>query len=210
MIHYLTIFISILIITIVIINWNSIVAYAKLEKFDILSDRDQYETDQSYKSNSDKSNPLYNTGLSYQPAQSLSCCLIEKKYLPDTTNRYGGSFKYKYKKLENENCDLKLFRLDSNKQLFYDGENGWSNEYCTNKKSNLGSCRYVNKECIDFVSKDFCKKYNMTWSSERTCHDPLEFKWIDRINLKLPTIKDDGKYVMFNKESDLSQTKNNQ
>jgi hypothetical protein len=200
----LTIFISILIVIIIIINWNSICN--KNEKFDILSN--QYiETSHSYKSKSDKSKPSYHTGLSYQPANSLACCLVEKKYLPDNTNQFGGSFKYKYKKLENENCDLKLFRLDSNKQLLFEGENEWSNEYCSNKTNKLGSCRYINKECIDFVSPEFCKKLNMTWS-EKSCHDPLEFKWVDRINLKIPKLKSDGKFVLFDKESDLSKIKN--
>ena len=46
----------------------------------------------------------------------------------------------------------------------------------------------------------------MTWS-EKTCHNPLEFKWEDKINLKLPKLKDDGKYVLFNKESNLSKIK---
>lgn len=206
--HNLNIFISILIIVIIVINWNSLYTSSKPENFDILSDINNNETSESYKSDTDKSKPLYHTGLSYQPALSLSCCLVEKKYLPDNINQYGGSFKYKYKKLKNENCDLKLFRLDSNKQLFFEGENEWSNKYCSNNKNKnkLGSCRYVNKECIDFTTIDFCKKYNMTWS-EKTCRDPLAFKWVDKINLKLPKSKDDGKFILFNKESNLSPTK---
>lgn len=194
----LCILISILIILIVIINWKIV-----CENFDILSDKDQYETNKNYKSDTDNTKPEYQSGLLYKPAISLSCCLIEKKYLPDQTNQSGGKFKYKLKKLENENCDLKLFRLDSNKQLFFDGENGWSNEYCSNNLNKLGSCRYVNKECIDFVPLEFCKKYNMTWS-EKSCHDPLEYKWVDKINLKLPKLKDDGTYTMFNKKSNLT------
>jgi len=186
-------------ILIIIINWKSI-----CENFDILSDKDQTEFNQKYKSDIDKTKPIYQSGLLYQPANKISCCLIEKKYLPDQTNEFGGSFKYKFKKLENENCDLKLFRLDSNKQLYFDGENGWSNEYCSNDIKKIGSCRYVNKECIDFVPEDFCKKYKMTWS-EKSCHDPLEYKWVDRINLQIPKLKGDGKYVMFDKKLDLSK-----
>ena len=85
-------------ILIIIINWKSL-----CENFDILSDKDH-----KYKSDIDKTKPIYQSGLLYQPANKLSCCLIEKKYLPDQTNEFGGSFKYKFKKLENENCDLKL------------------------------------------------------------------------------------------------------
>jgi hypothetical protein len=186
-------------ILIIIINWKSM-----CENFDILSDKDQTETNQKYKSNIDKTIPKYQSELSYQPVNKLSCCLVEKKYLPDNTNQLGGSFKYKFKKLENENCDLKLFRLDSNKQLFFDGENSWSNEFCSNDNKKIGSCRFVNKECIDFVTPDFCKKYNMTWS-EKSCHDPLNYQWEDKINLKLPRLTDDGKIIIFNKKSDLSK-----
>jgi len=40
----------------------------------------------------------------------------------------------------------------------------------------------------------------MTWS-EKSCHDPLDYQWIDRINLKLPKLKDDGKFIMFDKKN---------
>lgn len=190
----LIILISILII---IINWNLL-----CEKFDILSDNYQAEINHKFQSEIDKTKSKYQSELSYQPVNKISCCLVNKKYLPDENNQLGGSFKYKFKKLENENCDLKLFRLDSNKQLFFDGENGWSNDFCSNDNKKIGSCRFVNKECIDFVQQDFCKKYNMTWS-EKSCHDPLDYLWIDRINLKLPKLKDDGKFIMFDKKSEM-------
>ncbi len=186
-------------ILILIINCKSL-----CENFDILSDKDQTENYKKYKSDKDDSKSIYQTDLSYQPLSNLSCCLVEKKYLPDNSNQLGGRFKYKFKKLENENCDLKLFRLDSNKQLFFDGENGWSNDLCSNDNKKIGSCRFVNKECIDFVSPDFCKKYNMTWS-EKSCHDPLNYKWEDKINYKIPKLADDGKIIIFNKKSDLAK-----
>ncbi len=177
------------------------------EKFDILSNIDK-ETDAKYKSDYDSSKPTYTSSLTYNPKLKMSCCLVKKKYLPNN-NLYGGAFKYTYKPLENENCDLKLYRLDSNAQLFIDGENNWSNQNCkTNANNNkLGSCRNINKECIDFVTQDYCSKYKMTWS-EKTCHDPLEYKWVDRINLKLPKLKDDGAYVMFDKVSKLGKIVN--
>jgi hypothetical protein len=122
--------------------------------------------------------------------------LIEKKYLPDSSNRYGGSFKYIYSKMSNEMCDINKYESDNNQQLFIDSYNGWLNEKCDSQTNNIGSCRNINKECIDFVQQDFCKKYNMTWS-EKSCHDPLDYQWVDRINLKLPKLKDDGKFIMF-------------
>ncbi len=172
------------------------------EMFDILNSIDTTNTDTNaeYKSQktTESTKTTYSSSLTYYPKLSMKCCLVEKKYLPDNTKMFGGKFQYTYKPLENENCDLKLYRLDSNKQLFIDGENNWSNQICNANNKQLGSCRNVNKECIDFVSKDYCSKYKMTWS-EKTCHDPLEYKWVDRINLKLPKLKDDGTYVMFDK-----------
>ena len=139
-------------ILIIIINWKSL-----YENFDILSDNDQTENYQKYKSDTDKSISNFQSELSYEPANKLSCCLVEKKYLSDQTNELGGRFKYKFKKLENENCNLKLFRLDSNKQLFFDGENGWSNQFCSNDNKNIGSCRFVNKEVN--VSSNFWRTF---------------------------------------------------
>ena len=36
----------------------------------------------------------------------------------------------------------------------------------------LGSCRNGYNECIEFVDKEFCNKYNMLWSNQ-TCNDPI-------------------------------------
>ena len=115
----------------------------------------------------------------------LECCLVEKKYVEDETNPSGGSFKYDFKKLTNVNCDLSKTVLNSSRQIFIDGENNWSNEYCTNNNNILGSCRNINKECIDFVDKNFCANYKMTWS-KKSCHDPLDFVWEDRTSALRP------------------------
>jgi hypothetical protein len=167
------------------------------EKFDILSDNN-FITNHSYKS--DNTQPQeYISELTYQPKITRDCCLVEKKYVPDVNNEFGGNFKYKYKKLSNENCDLKLFRLDNNKQLFFENENNWSNEKCNNNIINgIGSCRNVNKECIDFVDKTFCDQYKMTWS-KKTCNNSLNYKWHDTQKNKLPqkAIPFDGTFKMF-------------
>ena len=126
------------------------------------------------------------------------CCLVEKQYLPDNNSMYGGNFKYTYATKEKEDCDLSKYELNNNKQLLIDGVNNWSNNNCTDKNSVLGSCRMINNECIDFVDKPFCDKIpGMVWS-EKTCQNPLEFVWQDRIIRNIPKRdKDDGSYTMF-------------
>jgi hypothetical protein len=174
-----------------------------IEYFDIGSDNEYTSNEAVYKSDADNSKPTFSNPIDYQPKNKLNCCLVEKKYIEDNKNTpiklrnsTGGHFKYVYTKLEDEKCDLKLFRLDNNKQLFFDGVNNWSNNYCkvNNSKNVLGSCRLNSKECIDFVDKNYCDKYKMTWS-EKTCHDPLDFVWKDPIKLNKST--DDGTFKMF-------------
>jgi hypothetical protein len=109
---------------------------------------------------------------------------------------YGGEFKYHFNKYENEKCDSKLYELNSNKQLYIDGDNDWSNKFCDSSQNVIGSCRNINKECIDFVSKDYCDKYKMIWS-EKTCHQPLPYIWKDRINRILPEKTIAGEFKMF-------------
>ena len=85
------------------------------------------------------------------------------------------SFEYSYTKLNNEKCNPDLHRLDSNTQLLFDIDNNWPEDFCTNNNNKLGSCRIINKECIDFVTQDFCDNYNMEWSN-KTCNDSIIFK----------------------------------
>ena len=122
--------------------------------------------------------------LTYRENPNMQCCLIEKKfvYKPGETNN--GDFNYFYTHLEKEKCNYNLYNLDSNKQLFIDGENRWSNSKCSADKSNIGSCRNVNKECIVFVTKEYCDQYRMEWS-DKTCNNPLPFVWKDRVNQKV-------------------------
>ena len=128
------------------------------------------------------------------------CCLIEKKYVPvpDNNSLYGGNFKYNYTSLENEKCNIELYDVNNNKQLLIDGVNNWSNDNCSEKNTVLGSCRMINNECIDFVDKEFCSKIpGMVWSS-KTCQNPLEYVWQDKITRSIPEKdKNDGSFEMF-------------
>jgi hypothetical protein len=147
-----------------------------------------------------KSEPIYYNPVDYQPKKIINCCLVQKKYLPDSNNILGGNFKYVFQEFKNENCDFNNYIQDNNKQLFIDGYNSWSNKSCNNNQNKIGSCRNINKECIDFVDKQYCDKYKMIWSN-KTCQNNLEYKWIDKIKFIKPIPKDDGSYIMFNKKS---------
>lgn len=130
---------------------------------------------------------------------NINCCLVEKKYLPNPDASLGGEFKYLFTKKTNEECDSNLYNLNSNQQLLIDGNNNWSNNYCLANSKNLGSCRNINKECIDFVNKSFCDKYKMIWS-DKTCHQPLEYIWIDPIkpiNNEIPINLNNITFKMF-------------
>jgi hypothetical protein len=85
---------------------------------------------------------------------SSKCCLVQKFANDDD------QFQYTYKKYENNDCNIDNFELDHNNQLLFDGYNGWSNDYCTDNNSNLGSCQHYDFECIDFVTKTTCDEYN--------------------------------------------------
>ena len=132
------------------------------------------------------------------PNLKTKCCLVEKKYLADDTNIYGGNFKYIYTNKENDSCNLASYDLNNNKQLLIDGVNNWSNENCLDKVNSIGSCRVINNECIDFVDKQFCDKIpGMVWS-DKTCNNPLEYVWKDRIVRNIPEKdKNDGTFSMF-------------
>ena len=175
------------------------------ESFDIVGNNVYSVFEAPYKSDYDTSKPVYINDLSLQPVSNINCCLVEKEYLPDSNNEFGGQFKYTFNKLSNDKCDSKLYKLDANKQLLIDGENNWSNNLCTNNKLNpkpdlvIGSCRNVNKECIDFVDKPFCDNYKMVWS-ERTCNQPLDYTWLDRINRNLPKLPTTETVVFFDTE----------
>lgn len=196
-------FLVCLIIAIIIIY-----IFDNIENFDIGSNTEYTTYEAPYKSTIDKTTPIYYNPIDQLPKKNINCCLVEKKYLKDDNstpayrkNNTGGHFEYKYKKLANENCKLNLFHLNNNKQLFFDGYNNWSNDQCietTNQNhssKSLGSCRLNSKECVDFVTKEYCDKYNMTWSP-KTCHDQLDYVWQDPVKINKPNINS-GTFKIF-------------
>lgn len=104
--------------------------------------------------------------------KSNNCCLIKK----ELDNNY---FKYTYEKYYNDKCDIDNFVLDHNNQLLFDGINNWDNSECKNDNTTLGSCQHHDFECIDFVDKNTCDKYN-----EMMPIDPLnrkiQFTWSNK------------------------------
>lgn len=132
------------------------------------------------------------------PEPNTSCCLVEKKYLPNDNSLYRGDFKYMYSPKKNEMCNPSLYDLNNNQQLLIDGVNNWSNKNCNDQNTFLGSCRNINNECIDFVDQQFCNQISgMVWSG-KTCQNPLEYVWQDRIIRSVPEKdKNDGSFIMF-------------
>ena len=128
-----------------------------------------------------------NDGDAYELAQdNKNCCLVEKKYIKSNKDLYSGTFDYNIVKAEGDQC-LKNYSQDSTKQVIFSN---------TCSRKSIGSCRNVNKECVDFVDKDFCDEYNMTWS-EKPCNLPLDYKWEDKVKFKLPKSSDPGTFTMF-------------
>jgi hypothetical protein len=68
---------------------------------------------------------------------SSNCYLVSKGY--------NGEYYYIYEKLSNEKCNIDLY----NDEIVFK----------KNIKNKLGSCRNANLECIDYVTKEDCKKY---------------------------------------------------
>jgi len=105
------------------------------------------------------------------------CCLIKKEYVLDENNLDGGDFKYIIKTMKDDNCNHNKYISNNNQQLYINDNNKCNID-------NIGSCRNYNKECIDFVDKNFCDKYDMIWSN-KTCHNSLDFEWKDPIKIKI-------------------------
>ena len=62
------------------------------------------------------------------------------------------------------------------------------------KKNIKGSCRFANKECINFIDKKTCDKLNLQWS-EKSCYEMLPFKFVDKVKIHAPTFEDGGGVV---------------
>lgn len=116
-----------------------------------------------------------NNWISYQSVNNnnINCCLVSK----DLNN-----LKYNYKKLSNDECDINLYNINHERQLLFDGVNNWSNNYCSNNLDEqiLGSCRRDNFECVDFIDKNTCNKFNN--------------------GIALPPIKEKNRKLEWNKE----------
>jgi len=96
---------------------------------------------------------------------SSNCCLVTKKF--------NGNYYYDYEKMSGDKCNIDLYILDKNKELLFDGINGWSDNSCLSQSdfdknkiaqnlnyiNKLGSCRNNNFECKDFILEDKCNQY---------------------------------------------------
>ncbi len=85
---------------------------------------------------------------------SSNCCLVTKKF--------NGKYYYDYEKMSGDKCNIDLYILNKNKELLFDGINGWSNDACSvqsNYINKLGSCRNNNFECKDFILENTCNQY---------------------------------------------------
>jgi hypothetical protein len=200
-----------------ILNDTSIENMVNFGDYNILAFNDN---DDSYKTN----NKIEISNKKVNLKTDQKCCLVEKKYIPNGTH-YGGEFIYKFNKLKNEECELNHFRLDSNKQLFFDKSNSkaidipnnsqiewannWSNENCDPAKNILGSCRNSANICIDFVDKKNCDKYKMIWSN-KTCNDKIDYDFDNKkqyYNISsTPTNNNVDSYNLNNMNSNYQKT----
>ena len=97
--------------------------------------------------------------------ESTECCEIKKIVL--TNNNFGYNYNL------NENCSR---NFNSNSRHIFKNEiidnKPFTLDKCSKKNNLIGSCRRIGFECVDFVTPEDCKKYNMTWS-DKTCHDKI-------------------------------------
>lgn len=108
-----------------------------------------------------------------------NCCKVSLVF--DSNKK---KFVYKYEKL-NE-CKYDEFVNNNTSNLFVDGINNWSQDYCKEQNNDnekiLGACKNFNFSCKDFSRKEECNKFGMEWFPE-TCrkpyHKPLEIKYYD-------------------------------
>jgi len=98
------------------------------------------------------------------------CCIISKKFVPNNFIEY--DFKL------NKGIDCPRNYNNNARTIFHkeivDGEQ-FDMETCNADNEQFGSCRTMGAfECLDFVTKAECDKYNMVWSKE-TCSRPLPY-----------------------------------
>ena len=107
----------------------------------------------------------------FKNIKTPKCCLIQKRLSKDN------KFKYIYTPLTGSYCNYNNLS-SNNEELYFDGFNNWNNETDCNDKSHLiGSCRHINKECVEFVKKDVCDKVkSMVWTPNVSCNDNIYIK----------------------------------
>lgn len=107
----------------------------------------------------------------YLNSNEKECCMVEKKVDEN-------GFYYHYTKTK---CDNNLEKNINGERLLTDEQFPLDlcNYYDLQKKGNfskrLGSCRNVNHECIDFVNKKTCDKYEMRWEPV-PCNMPITYQ----------------------------------
>ena len=155
MLHYLILFISIILFNKWCDTFDSIKAVETLIN--------------SYKEppifNNHNNIKLNNTFEQSKVQQVSKCCLAQKQFIPIENKDSYGKFIYKYTPLQNEQCNINNINNINNDEELINVNNS---DECENLQ--LGSCSYNNRMCIDYVSQDFCNNYtNMIWHN-KTCH----------------------------------------
>ena len=104
------------------------------------------------------------------PEVEKNCCRVTKVF--DKKNK---KFVYKYKKLKE--CSNSNINNTAFSNTFIEGVNGWRNKYCKeiddNNENKLGSCKLINFECKDFMTRNDCKKFGLEWYN-KTCQEPYD------------------------------------
>lgn len=98
------------------------------------------------------------------------CCTISKKVVPNNFIEYEYQINKGISCPRNYNNNMRT--IFSNEMV--DGEEFDMNN-CNPDNEIFGSCRTMGAfECLDFVTKNECDKYEMVWSKE-TCSRPLPY-----------------------------------
>ena len=132
----------------------------------------KYKNKEFIKLNKNNNNNKNNKGIS-----NNQCCKI-------TIRNNEDKFYYDFQKSNNCKKENNLSQLGV-VEYFFHNKNNWDNKYCDknfkinfdNKKTNtIGSCRFNNQNCVDFITPKMCKKMNKTNNfifSEKPCKEKI-------------------------------------
>jgi hypothetical protein len=114
---------------------------------------------------------LENTNIQTLYDTNRKCCKVSKVWNNQATFNNDNYYKYHFE--INNNCDPVY---DSNIRIINPDEiinnKPFTIDNC-NESLNLGSCRKIGFECLDFMTQDECSKYdNMIWS-KKLCNQDL-------------------------------------